>query len=101
MFHCLPDSAWADGNLAEVVRQLGKKVEHRNQIQPNPGLRAHGTPCTRTKLLRNILLASVNTQQKKRQLSCNMTRSITKNNFKQELHEDLALLKATAEPQSK
>ena len=43
--HCLPDSAWADGNLAEAAGQLGKMVEHRNQSQPNPGLRAHGTPC--------------------------------------------------------
>ena len=34
------------GNLAEVAGQLGKMVEHRNQIQPNPGLRAHGTPCS-------------------------------------------------------
>ena len=35
MFHCLPDSAWADGNLAEAARLLGKLVEHINQsIQP-------------------------------------------------------------------
>ena len=45
MFHCLPDSAWADGNLAEAAGQLGKLVEHRNQSQPNPGLRSLGTPC--------------------------------------------------------
>ena len=38
MFHCLSDSAWVDGNLAEAAGQLGKKVEHRNQSQPNPGL---------------------------------------------------------------
>ena len=31
-----------------VIRQkrLGKMVEHRNQRQPNPGLRSLGTPCT-------------------------------------------------------
>ena len=30
----LPDSAWADENLAEVSVQLGKMVKHRNQSQP-------------------------------------------------------------------
>ena len=40
MFHCLPD-----GNLAEAAGQLGKRVEHRNQSQPNPGLSSLGTPC--------------------------------------------------------
>ena len=45
MFHCLPDSAWVDGNLVEVARQRGKMVEHPNQSQPNQGLRADGTPC--------------------------------------------------------
>ena len=44
--YCLRDSAWANGNLAEVAMQLGKMVEHPNKSQPNPGLRAHGTPCT-------------------------------------------------------
>ena len=44
MFHCLSDSAWADGNLADAAVQLGKMVEYRNQIQPNPGLPEHGTP---------------------------------------------------------
>ena len=44
MFRCLPDSAWADGNLAEAAGQLGQMVEHRNQSQPNPGLREHATP---------------------------------------------------------
>ena len=29
------DSAWADPNLAEVARHLGKMVEHPNQSQPN------------------------------------------------------------------
>ena len=28
MFHCLSNSAWADGNLAEAAGQLGKMVEH-------------------------------------------------------------------------
>ena len=36
MFHCLSDSAEADGNLAGAAGQLGKIVEHRNQSQPNP-----------------------------------------------------------------
>ena len=45
VFHCLPNSAWADGNLAEAAGQLGKMVEHRNQSQPNPGLSSLGTPC--------------------------------------------------------
>ena len=27
-------------------KQLGKMMEHPNQSQPNPGLRADGTPCT-------------------------------------------------------
>ena len=45
MFHSLPDSDWADENLAEAARQLGKMVEQPNQSQPNPGLRADGTPC--------------------------------------------------------
>ena len=40
------NSAWADGNLAEAAVQLGKGVEHRNQSQPNPGLRADLSPCT-------------------------------------------------------
>ena len=38
-------TAWADGNLAEAARLLGKLVEHRNPGQPNPGLR-QGTPYT-------------------------------------------------------
>ena len=44
-FHCLTLSAWADGNLAEAAVQLGKKVEHPNKSQPNPGPQADGTPC--------------------------------------------------------
>ena len=40
MFHCLPNSAWADWNLAEVAVQLGNMVEPPNQSQPNPSLRA-------------------------------------------------------------
>ena len=36
MFHPLPGSAWADGNLAELAEQLGKMVEHpkTKSIQP-------------------------------------------------------------------
>ena len=36
MFHCLPDWAWAKGNLAKAARQVGKMGEHPNQSQPNP-----------------------------------------------------------------
>ena len=46
MFHCLPNSARADENLAEVAVQLGKMVEHLNHRQSNPGLRADESPCT-------------------------------------------------------
>ena len=46
MFHCLPNSAWADWNLAEVAVQLGKTVEHPNQSQLNPGPRADESPCS-------------------------------------------------------
>ena len=46
ILHCLPDSTWADRNLAEVGRRLGKMMEHSNQSQPNPGARADGTHCT-------------------------------------------------------
>ena len=45
MFHCLPDSAWADGKLAEAAGQLGKMVEHPNQSQPNPGSPGDVSPC--------------------------------------------------------
>ena len=45
MFHHLPNSAWADWNLAEVAVQLGKMVEHPSQSQPNPGLMADESPC--------------------------------------------------------
>ena len=47
MFHCtVPNSAWANvGIVAEAARQLGNMVEHPNQSQQNPGLRADGTPC--------------------------------------------------------
>ena len=31
LFHCLPNSALAGGNLAEVAWQVGKAVEHSNQ----------------------------------------------------------------------
>ena len=45
MFLCLPNSAWADRNLAEVAVQLGNMVEPPSQSQPNPGLRADESPC--------------------------------------------------------
>ena len=45
VFHPLPNSASADWDLAEVAVQLGKMVEHPNQSQPNPGLRAEESPC--------------------------------------------------------
>ena len=45
MFHCLPNSDWADGNLAEAAVQLGKMVEHLNESQPNTGPRADGILC--------------------------------------------------------
>ena len=47
MFHCLPNSAWADGNQwVESTKQLHNTVEHPNPSQPNPGLRADETLCT-------------------------------------------------------
>ena len=48
VFHCLPNSAWADGNLAELAGQQGKMVEHPNQSQPNPGPRPPNSPCSKT-----------------------------------------------------
>ena len=33
LFHLLPGSAWADGNLAELAEQVGKMVEHHNPTQ--------------------------------------------------------------------
>ena len=44
--HGLPNSAWGDGNLAEVAGQLVKIVEHPNQSDPNPGPQADRTPCS-------------------------------------------------------
>ena len=35
MFNCLPNSASADGNLAEAAGQMGKKVENPNKVSPN------------------------------------------------------------------
>ena len=37
LFHLLPGSAWADGELAEVAEQAGKWVEHHRSesTQPN------------------------------------------------------------------
>ena len=42
--HCLSDSTWADGTLAEEAGKLGTMMEHPNQSQRNPGARAHRTP---------------------------------------------------------
>ena len=71
MFHCLPDSAWADGNLAEAAGQLGKMVEHRNHSPPNPGLGSLGTPCRYEvgnesffTIYENKLLSVMNTQDR-------------------------------------
>ena len=47
---CLPNSAWADGNLAEAAGQMGKKVEHPNQSQPNPGPLPDESPCIDTRI---------------------------------------------------
>ena len=44
MFHSLSNPGWADGNVAELTRQLGKMVEPQNQCQPSPVLRAQWTP---------------------------------------------------------
>ena len=44
-FHCLPGTAWAYENLAEVPGQLDKMVEQTSESQPNPGARADGTTC--------------------------------------------------------
>ena len=52
MLHCLPSFAWADGNLAEAAVQLDKMMEHPNQSQPNPGLRADESPCSSGKFNR-------------------------------------------------
>ena len=41
--HCLPGSAWAYGNLAELSGQVGKRVEHQPNMQrPRPP----DSPCT-------------------------------------------------------
>ena len=43
MFHCLPDYAWAVGNMAEAARQLDKLVEHRprSQVYEDMGRHVH------------------------------------------------------------
>ena len=61
MFHCLLNSAWAQGNLAEVAGQLGMIVEHkvnptRSQLTwdtlytggPGGNILIQPTPCDRT-----------------------------------------------------
>ena len=45
LFHCLPDFACADKRLAELAEQLGKRVKHPNESQPNPSPRADGSAC--------------------------------------------------------
>ena len=42
-FEILPDSAWANGNLAEAVAKLDKILE-QFQIKVNPS-QGYGTPC--------------------------------------------------------
>ena len=46
VFCCQPNSALANGNLAEVARVLGDMMEHPNSSQPNLGLGAGESPCT-------------------------------------------------------
>ena len=43
VFHCLPDYAWAVGNMAEAARQLDKLVEHRprSQVYEDMGRHVH------------------------------------------------------------
>ena len=48
ILHCLPSSAWTDGNLAEATVM----VEHPNQRKPNPGLGADESPCSSKKVNR-------------------------------------------------
>ena len=44
MFHFLPSSACADGNLAELVGQLGNVVEYPNKSQYQIGQPVKGWP---------------------------------------------------------
>ena len=37
MFHCLPDSAWAGGNLAEAAGQLDNMLEHPTKVHEQMG----------------------------------------------------------------
>ena len=48
MIHCLTNSDWADENLAEYARHLGKMVEHPIESQPNPcpDYFCHPVPCS-------------------------------------------------------
>ena len=49
MFHRLPNSVygvWANGNVAESARKMGKKVKHLNRSQPNPGPRPVTSTCS-------------------------------------------------------
>ena len=45
MFHSLPTSAWADGNLADAAVQLSNMAEHPNLSQPTQVSRADESPC--------------------------------------------------------
>ena len=46
VFHCLPSSAWADGNLAEGAGQINNMVEKPNPYQPNQGPQPPESPCS-------------------------------------------------------
>ena len=43
-FYCLPNSVWADRNLAELSGQQGKMVDHPNLSQPKQGLGGDAPP---------------------------------------------------------
>ena len=45
-FECLHNSASANGNLAEAVEQMGRKVAHPNKSKDNPGPGPDESPCT-------------------------------------------------------
>ena len=47
----VPNSACADGYLAEEAEQLGSRMEQTNQSQLNLSLQADGTPCTKKQLI--------------------------------------------------
>ena len=51
MFDCLPDSAQADGILAELAGLADKMMEHPDQSQPHLGRRPPESPCTNLSFL--------------------------------------------------